>query len=69
MRLAIIPLYLGNPDKKLLWITIMKSWSLSNFYKKTANNILKNLSFINVVIGVSRSPKTANLFLLFDPVA
>jgi len=30
-------------DKKLLWITIMKSWSLSNFYKKTANINLKNL--------------------------
>jgi len=24
-------------DKKLLWIPIMKSWSLSNFYKKNNN--------------------------------
>jgi len=32
-------------NKKLLLITIMKSWSLSNFYKKkTANTNLKNLS-------------------------
>jgi len=32
-------------DKKLLWITIMKSWSLSNFYeKKTATINLKNVS-------------------------
>jgi len=31
-------------DKKLLWITIMKSWSLRNFYKKTTNINFKNLS-------------------------
>jgi len=32
-------------DKKILWITIMKSWSLSHFYKKkTANINFKNLS-------------------------
>jgi len=29
-------------DDKLQWITFMKSWSLSNFYRKTANIISKN---------------------------
>jgi len=49
--------------KKFLWITIMKSWSLSKFYKKKQANInSKNLSFTNVVNGVSRSHKTANIF-------
>jgi len=32
-------------DKKLLLITITKSWSLSNFHKKQQILILKNLSF------------------------
>jgi len=50
-------------DKKLLWITIMKSWSLSNFfYKKTANIYFLNLSVYSVVNGVRRSHKTANIF-------
>jgi len=49
--------------KKLLWITIMKSWSLSNFYKKKQQIFIqKTYQFINVVNGVSRSHKTANIF-------
>jgi len=55
-------------DIKLLWITIMKSWSLSNFYKKTANNNQKTYQFINVVNGVSRSHKTKNIFFHFSMV-
>jgi len=31
-------------DEKLQCITFMKFWPLSNFYKKTANIIFKNLS-------------------------
>jgi len=47
----------------------MKSWSLSNFYfkkilKKQQILILKTYQFINVVNGVSRSLKTANIFFI-----
>jgi len=48
--------------EKLLWITIMKCWSLRNFYKKQQILIKKTYQFINVVNGVSRSHKTANIF-------
>jgi len=41
----------------------MKSWSLSNFYKKQQILILKTYQFINVVNGVIRSYKTANIFI------
>jgi len=57
------------PDKMLLWITIMKSCSPSNFYKKTANINSKTFQFINVVNGVSHSHKTANILFSFDSVA
>jgi len=75
--LAIKPRYLGNHAsqiKKLLWITIMKSWSLSKFYKKFYKKkqqikIQKSYQFINVVNGVSRSHKTANIFFSFNSVA
>jgi len=40
----------------------MKFLSLSSFYKKNSNIILKSYQFINVVNGVSRSHKTANIF-------
>jgi len=56
-------------DTKLLWITIMKSWSQSNVYKKQQILILKTYQFINVVNGGSRSHKTANIFFSFDSVA
>jgi len=56
-------------DKKLLWITIMKYWSLSNFYKKQQILILKTCQFKNVVIDVSRSLKTAYIRFSFDSVA
>jgi len=55
------------PDKKLLWITIRKSWSPSDFYKKII--IQKTYQFMNVVNGVSHSHKTANIFFSFDSVA
>jgi len=57
------------PDKKLPWITIMKSWSLSNFIKKQQILIQKTYQFINVVNGVSHSHKTANCLFSFDSVA
>jgi len=40
----------------------MKSWSLSNFYKKQQILIQKTYQFINVVNGMSHSHKTANTF-------
>jgi len=50
-------------NKKLVMNTFMKSWLLSNFYKKQNFNInSKTYQFINVVNGVSHSHKTANLF-------
>jgi len=48
--------------KKILWITIRKSWSLSDFHKKQQTLIQKTYQFINVVNGVSHSHKTANIF-------
>jgi len=46
-------------DKKLLLNTFIKSWSLSNVYKNSANIIFKTV----IVNGrVSRSHKTANVF-------
>jgi len=48
----------------------MKSWSLSNFYKKKQQILVqKTYQFINGVDGVSRSHKTANTFFSFDSVA
>jgi len=52
------------PDKKLLLITIMKSWLLSNFYKKQQILIKKSYQFINVVNGLRHSHKTAPLTTL-----
>jgi len=51
-------------DKKLLWITIMKSWSLNSFYEKQQILTQKTYQFINIVNGVSHSHKTANIFFL-----
>jgi len=57
-------------DKKLQWITFMKSLSLSNFFiKKQQILFQKTYQFINVVNGVSHSHKTANIFFSFDSVA
>jgi len=56
-------------SKKLLWITIMKFWSLSNFYKKNSKYKFKKQQYTNVVNGVSRSHKTANVLFSFDSVA
>jgi len=56
-------------DKKLQWIPIMKSWSLRNFYKKTANINLKTYQYINVANGLNRSHKTTNIFISFDSLA
>jgi len=47
-------------DIKLLSKTFMKSWSLSNFYKKLL--IPTIYQFLNVVNGVSPSHKTTNKF-------
>jgi len=49
--------------KQLLWIAIMKSWSLSNLYRKQQILIQKTYQFINVGNGVSRSHKTTNIFV------
>jgi len=50
-------------DKELLWIAIMKSWSLGNFYKKKQQILIKKTSqFIHIVNGVSHLHKTANTF-------
>jgi len=66
--LAIKPRYLGNHafQIKFLLITVMRSWSFSNFYKKKQQIIInKSYQFINVINGVSHSHKTANkLFLI-----
>jgi len=44
----------------------MKSWSLSNFYKKQQILTQKTYQFINVVNGRSRAHKTANILFSFD---
>jgi len=65
IRWAIKPRYLGNvADNKLLWITIMKSWSFSNL-KKQQISIQKTYQFMNAVNGVSHSHKTANTFFIW----
>jgi len=46
----------------------MKTWSLSNL-KKQQILIQKIYQFINIITGVSRSHKTANIFFPFDFVA
>jgi len=61
-----------NADKSydVLWITNMKSWSLSNFYKKKQQILIQQTyQFLNVANGVSRSHKTANIFFSFDSLA
>jgi len=55
-------------DKKLLGITIMKIWSVSNFYKKQQIWIQKTYQFMNFINGVSRSHTTASMFFTFDSV-
>jgi len=45
---------------KLLWFTIRKSWSLSDFHKKQQILMQKTYQFLNVVNRVSHSYKTAN---------
>jgi len=55
----------GIANKTFLWITIMKSWSLSNL-KKQLIIMQKTYQFINVVNGVIHSHKTTNAFFSFD---
>jgi len=47
----------------------MKSWSLSNHYKKQQILIQNTHQFINVVNGVSRSQKNSEYVFSFDSVA